>query len=591
MVKLRLLLPPLFLFCINLSAQDLSGLWQGVSYPKNTTSYYVFTLNLQQTGSNITGIALTKSVRFPAYAIQAVKGTVSGSVFAFADQAIIDSTATNGSWCMRYGDLTYDSALEKLSGNDIQSTNCGGAIIMELYRLKIYVDTNICNAKNVNIRATGQNLRWYKDSTKQTLIFKGDAINPYISQDTVFYVTQTIYDTESPAVPVKIHLKNEVRKQTIKLCAGQSIAVGDTVYKTSGLYTKILLNAKGCDSIVITDLSIDKALISNQYPTICEGEKVVVGDTVYRTTGIYTKRFTLSTSCDSFVITNLTVNPIKKISQDIRLCNGRSFSVGDTIYKTEGTYVKNFRVYTGCDSLVTTNLKIINEVVFSQKMRLCDGLSVAVGDTSYKTSGIYVKKLRSTEGCDSIVTTDLTIVKLDLKVSHDTLINLGDSVKVSASINLPLSVSWKWTPNVLVKCDTCPITWVKPPKTTVFQVEVFEKESKCRKTGTVSVKTKSDCPLFVPTAFSPNGDNINDKWMIYPSNCVKTIKRVAVFNRWGDLILSKNEIAVSSIQGIEIWDGLIDGKNTETDIFVYFIEAEYTNGISEVIGGDFRIMN
>jgi gliding motility-associated-like protein len=159
-----------------------------------------------------------------------------------------------------------------------------------------------------------------------------------------------------------------------------------------------------------------------------------------------------------------------------------------------------------------------------------------------------------------------------------------------ASINPPLSVSWKWTPSSFLQCDTCPITWAKPNKPTQYQVEVVEKDSKCRKTGNVNINTKSDCPLFVPTAFSPNGDNINDTWTIYTSGCVKKIVRLAVFNRWGNMIFTKNDIAVNTNQNIEVWDGLINGKAIDIDIFVYFIEAEYTNGRKEIIGGDFSVV-
>ena len=115
-------------------------------------------------------------------------------------------------------------------------------------------------------------------------------------------------------------------------------------------------------------------------------------------------------------------------------------------------------------------------------------------------------------------------------------------------------------------------------------------EGKCRKQASVYVTMKSDCASFVPTAFSPNGDNINDKLMFYPSNCVKQIKRIAIFNRWGNLILSKSNIAILGNQEVEIWDGLIDGKQIELNTFVYFLEAEYTNGKTEVLGGDFTIL-
>ena len=59
--------------------------------------------------------------------------------------------------------------------------------------------------------------------------------------------------------------------------------------------------------------------------------------------------------------------------------------------------------------------------------------------------------------------TDLSVIKLDLQMSHDTLITLGDSIKLTASINLPLTVTWKWSPNIFIKCDICAATWTIYP--------------------------------------------------------------------------------------------------------------------------------
>jgi gliding motility-associated-like protein len=746
MIKLRFLLTPFFfLFLGQLSAQDLSGLWQGVSYITTTSNYYVITMNLQQNGTIATGTALTKEANGANYAVQTVRGMVSNNNFNFSDQERIDSNNTGAyNWCMRFGILKYNAALEKLAG-ETQTTNCGTRIIsIEMYRLKIFADTFTCIQRTMTLRATGLNLRWYKDANKQFLVDTGGVINPFISSDTTFYVTQTLYNTESPVVPIKIRYKNPANlNQSFTICEGQSIAVGDTVYRTSGIYTKRFVTTGGCDSLVITkltvkippkiqktfnlcagesvsvgdttykttgvyikkfkttegcdstittNLTVKDKIVFNQILKLCEGEKVTVGDTIYRTTGIYTKRLIAKDGCDSLVTTNLTikpvqkisrdlkicegealtvgdttyktsgiyvkklkttegcdsvittnltvspspkktqtiticegetvtisdtayktsgvyikkyktsngcdstmtttvvVNPIKKTNQDVRLCRGTSLIVGDTIYKTEGTYVKKLRNFTGCDSVVTTNLKIANEVTFAQKLKICDGTTISVGDTTYRTTGIYTKKLRATEGCDSIVTTDLTVVKLDLAFSRDTILRLGDSILLKASISLPLFITWKWTPNTYLKCDTCATTWVKPKISTIYQVEVFDQDSKCRKTGKVFIKTKTDCNIFVPTAFSPNDDKVNDMWAIYPSDCVKQIKRIVLFNRWGDQILIKNNITITSTQGLDIWDGVVNGKQIETGVFVYVIEAEYINGESVVIGGDFSII-
>ncbi len=286
----------------------------------------------------------------------------------------------------------------------------------------------------------------------------------------------------------------------------------------------------------------------------------------------------------------MLVNTPKQTNQSFTICSSQSITVGDTTYRTAGTYLKKLKTTEGCDSVVTTKLTIQNEVTFNQKLKICEGVSIAVGDTTYKTNGIFIKKLRSASGCDSVITTEVTVIKFDIITSNDTLINLGDSLRLSASINPPLSVSWKWTPTNTVRCDTCPTTWAKPSVTTQYQVEILEKENKCRKTSRINVRTKSGCDIYIPTAFSPNGDKVNDVFALYPSACLKRIKRFAVFNRWGNLIVARNDIAVVSNQEIEMWDGTMNGSVLDTGTFVYVVEAEFINGQSEVISGDFNIV-
>jgi hypothetical protein len=63
-------------FCCQITtAQDLSGLWQGVSYVTTQPTYYVITMNLQQNGALATGTALTKNPISGSYAIQTVSGS------------------------------------------------------------------------------------------------------------------------------------------------------------------------------------------------------------------------------------------------------------------------------------------------------------------------------------------------------------------------------------------------------------------------------------------------------------------------------------------------------------------------------------
>jgi gliding motility-associated-like protein len=79
-------------------------------------------------------------------------------------------------------------------------------------------------------------------------------------------------------------------------------------------------------------------------------------------------------------------------------------------------------------------------------------------------------------------------------------------------------------------------------------------------------------PLFdVPTAFSPNGDGINDVWEIKGFGVSKYDMKV--FNRWGQLMFH----STSQKQG---WDGRFNGAIQPMDAYAYVLYIEFSDGVS-----------
>jgi CHU_C Type IX secretion signal domain len=76
---------------------------------------------------------------------------------------------------------------------------------------------------------------------------------------------------------------------------------------------------------------------------------------------------------------------------------------------------------------------------------------------------------------------------------------------------------------------------------------VTDKSNTCHKNGNIIIRVKQGCNVFIPTAFSPNSDGINDVFSIYWDNCLKSIKRFAVFNRWGNLVTSQDDTSIKDI--------------------------------------------
>jgi gliding motility-associated-like protein len=76
--------------------------------------------------------------------------------------------------------------------------------------------------------------------------------------------------------------------------------------------------------------------------------------------------------------------------------------------------------------------------------------------------------------------------------------------------------------------------------------------------------------VFVPTAFSPNGDNQNDIFYVR-GKCIKEIS-ILVFDRWGERVFESNKVA-------DGWNGTYNGKPCGSGAFAYSIQGTLLDGI------------
>ena len=105
----------------------------------------------------------------------------------------------------------------------------------------------------------------------------------------------------------------------------------------------------------------------------------------------------------------IIVTPNPSSIQNISICNGQSITVGTNTYTASGTYVDSIQNMIGCDSVITTNLTVLPDNSSTQVISICNGESITVGTSTYSTTGVYVDIFTAANGCDSAVTTDLTV--------------------------------------------------------------------------------------------------------------------------------------------------------------------------------------
>ncbi len=122
---------------------------------------------------------------------------------------------------------------------------------------------------------------------------------------------------------------------------------------------------------------------------------------------------------------------------------------------------------------------------------------------------------------------------------------------------------------------------VELEETTTFTLTVVSPDG-CIGTDQVTI-TVEDIPIVeVPSAFSPNGDNVNDLILPYLHDII-ALERFTVYNRWGEEVFTTNAINVG-------WDGMVDGKEAEIGTYVYIVVATATSGEEEMRQGNFVLV-
>ena len=194
------------------------------------------------------------------------------------------------------------------------------------------------------------------------------------------------------------------RTITRQVCEGETVTIGSHTYNSTGNYTDSLQTRFGCDSVIHLNLTVLQELVSNFDLQICDGQSYVFGSQTLNTSGTYTETFASQAGCDSVVTLNLSVVPQITTTLDEQICEGDVFYLGSTPYSTSGTYTGNFTSVAGCDSIVTLNLTVESTIRYSFDQPLCEGESIVFNGSTITKAGTYRDTLPSAGGCDSIVT-------------------------------------------------------------------------------------------------------------------------------------------------------------------------------------------
>ena len=129
-------------------------------------------------------------------------------------------------------------------------------------------------------------------------------------------------------------------------------------YFIAGQYADTLVDLKGCDSLVITNLKVNPIFLRQNVVQICEADTLKVGKSNYFLAGNYTDTLTTYLSCDSVIQTELKINPRYFERINVEICEGDFYTVGFQNYTQSGIYIDTLQSSSQCDSVISLRLLV-----------------------------------------------------------------------------------------------------------------------------------------------------------------------------------------------------------------------------------------
>jgi gliding motility-associated-like protein len=423
-------------------------------------------------------------------------------------------------------------------------------------------------------------------------------------------------------------------------CAGQPYTFNGITYTTSQTGLKDTFTTTGCDSIVTLNLTVNPYLTNTVNLLRCAGQPYTFNGITYTTSQTGLKDTFTTTGCDSIVTLNLTINPYIIHTENVSICAGHSYAFNGVTYTTTQMDLKDTFATTGCDSIVTLNLTVMSNAAVNNVDTQSCGPFVYKGNV-YNNSTTIKDTLRNNNGCDSMITVLHVIVYPDVPVvremdtigcgmvsfegasyySNKTLEKIFpnafgcDSVKrivhiIVDKFELNLAAgpedpykgemihfatssdddsytvtSWRpyaWFPNQDYKDNT------KLADEDGQVVVTAINKNGCVDSALLNINVRPlEYGIFVPNAFSPNGDGIND--LFSPRFYMKRAYVVTIFrvyNRNGQLVYS------APMSSQPAWDGSMNHGGIMADMgtYNYYMEVKFLDGTKVPLKGDITLI-
>lgn len=388
-------------------------------------------------------------------------------------------------------------------------------------------DTDMCYKDQLQLNASSTLGGSYSWQPAYNIIGQ-NAASPtvYPRTDTTYYVTFT--DNEKCVNTDSVHLRVK-NKLLINAGNDTTICKGDPVF----------LNGTSNDQYAIT-------WYDNAHQVVA---KTLQAQTVPTQNETYTLEATLGTCiADTFMNTRVVPYPVPYAAPDTTICYGDKIQLRGG----GGSFYQWFPGSSLSDSIIASPI------------------------ASPKDTTIYTLTVTDTLGCPKPVDTSVlvgVIPPVPAFAGNDTIITTGQTFQLQATGGN----KYLWSPATGLSDPNIPNPLVTGNKDVEYVVKVSIEPEGCYAYDSLHVRYIIGPDIYVPTAFTPNGDGMNDIFRPIPVG-IRRIDYFRVYNRWGQLVFQ-------TTQYMKGWNGTFNGKPCDEGGYVWMVKGEDYEGHSIVKKG------
>lgn len=226
---------------------------------------------------------------------------------------------------------------------------------------------------------------------------------------------------------------------------------------------------------------------------------------------------------------------------------------------------------------------------------LLNGAGQSSGIFTALPAGDYVLIVTDVNGCQG--TAEFTVaspgqISVDLGTTQQVILTGMETQLVAVAQSDTTITHYFWQPDSLINFSgcvdpaNCATPYAFPRTTTTFTVFVMNADS-CLASDTITITVLNQPSAFIPTAFTPNNDGLNDYFEFDLLGATNI--NISIYSRWGQRVYY-NPSQPNGITNAGGWDGKVDGKLAPDDTYVYKMDVTYWNQVTKNFTGTVSIL-